>query len=128
MDSPKHLSLFEYIPDHEFLIGIDDQHHPLRMGPVGENKRNVGGRWWSKFDGVNVLAHQASHLEIGSISNFFLSENIVGGHLIARWTIRGIVEDFFLFIPVISFVHGLPSFFALNPLGLNPPTWMVCKA
>ena len=127
VNSPEHLFFFKHIAYNELLIGINNQDHSRGLGSIGEDEGNVGWRWWSKHNGVYVLAFLAPYFEVCTVPDLLLMKNLVSGHGFARRTIRGVVEDFLFFPPIVVF-HGAPSFDALNPLGLNPPTWSPCKA
>ena len=120
VNSPEHLFFFKHIADNELLIGINNQNHSRGLGSIGEDEGNVGWRWWSKHNGVYVLTFLAPYFEVSTVPDFLLMKNLVSGHGFAGRTIRGVVEDFLFFPPIVVF-HGAPSFDALNPLGLNPP-------
>ena len=126
MDAPQHVVFFKHVSNHELFVSINHQNHAIGLRSIGEDEGNVGWRWRPKHDGVHAFTFGATNLEIRTVADFFLVKDVVGRHFFTRGTVRGIVEDF-VFLPHLVIVHGTPSLVALNPLGLNPPTRLVCK-
>lgn len=106
MNSPEHIVFFEDVADDEFFVGINHENHPLGPRSIGEDEGNVGRRRGSEFHGVNVLADVAANHEVGAVSDFFLPQDVVCGHVVTRRAVGGVFQDVVFIVPRFLLFHG----------------------